>query len=171
MSLDMYDKDFIMDTKVDKKPENSINEAFTRQHYIKIADVIKKMKGVEDKESVTDALVEFFKNDNKLFDEQRFRKYIKEDASVTLKKKKNALTEAKEEKYMLEVLADVVLDYLSSQILKNPKQFQKFLKLWEFDDDVTVKGGISSYNDKISIQFNVPSPKKTVTVEVEAKIK
>jgi len=77
MSLDMYDKDFIMDTKVDKKPENSINEAFTRQHYIKIADVIKKMKGVEDKESVTDALVEFFKNDNKLFDEQRFRDYLK----------------------------------------------------------------------------------------------
>lgn len=73
----MYDKDFIMDTKVDKKPENSINEAFTRQHYIKIADVIKKMKGVEDKESVTDALVEFFKNDNKLFDEQRFRDYLK----------------------------------------------------------------------------------------------
>ena len=75
MALDIFEKDFIRDVKNSKK--ENINEAsFTRQHFTKIADIVKTIKNTDDKQGVVDKLVDMFKKDNSLFDEDKFRSYI-----------------------------------------------------------------------------------------------
>lgn len=49
MALDIFEKDFIRDVKNSKK--ENINEAsFTRQHFTKIADIVKTIKNTDDKQ-------------------------------------------------------------------------------------------------------------------------
>lgn len=75
MALDVFQKDYIRDVKISKK--ESIDESsFTRQHFTKIADIVKTIKNTDDKQGVVDKLVEMFKKENSLFDEDKFRKYI-----------------------------------------------------------------------------------------------
>jgi hypothetical protein len=68
--MDLYDKDFIMDVK------QPIDEAFTRQHYKKIADIVRDVKDIKDKGMLIDRLCAMFKSDNSLFDEKKFRAFI-----------------------------------------------------------------------------------------------
>ncbi|MFA5396968.1 MAG: hypothetical protein WC346_13245 [Methanogenium sp.] len=75
MAFDVYQKDFIGDVKNSKK-ENINESSFTRQHFTKIADIVKTIKNTDDKQGVVDKLVEMFKKDNSLFDEDKFRSYI-----------------------------------------------------------------------------------------------
>ena len=56
---------------------DSLDESsFTRQHFTKIADIVKTIKNTDDKQGVVDKLVDMFKKDNSLFDEDKFRSYI-----------------------------------------------------------------------------------------------
>lgn len=67
--MSKFDK-FLKTLKEDKT-EEKLDEAFTRQHFQKIADVIKKN---ESKENLVAALCDMFKADNPNFKEDLFRK-------------------------------------------------------------------------------------------------
>jgi len=65
MALDIFEKDFIRDVK------------FIKEELIDEAEVgVKTIKNTDDKQGVVDKLVDMFKKDNSLFDEDKFRNYI-----------------------------------------------------------------------------------------------
>jgi hypothetical protein len=65
---------------VNSKP---LNEAFSRQHYKKIADIIKKIKDESIKKELTAEFISLFKSDNPRFKEELFRNKINESADIT----------------------------------------------------------------------------------------
>ena len=56
--------------------------SFSRQHYQKFAELLKRMKSKSDKELFANALIQLFKADNPRFDAERFIAAINENTQL-----------------------------------------------------------------------------------------